>query len=106
MRRNAAEALGTTGQTDDSIVPALASLLHDEQYWVRDNAARTLAKMGTAAESAVSALQCALNDENRYVRFNVAMALKQIGTSTAHQVLFDNLFMSRWCPLTTRDSSF
>ena len=106
VRRNAAEALGTTGQIDDSIVPALASLLHDEQYWVRDNAARTLAKMGTAAESAVSALQCALNDENRYVRFNVAMALKQIGTSMAHQVLFDNLFMSRWCPLTTRDSSF
>ena len=106
VRRNATEALGTIGQTDGSIVPALASLLQDKQYWVRDNAARTLAKMGAAAESAVTALQCALSDENRYVRFNAAMALKQIGTPTAHQVLFDNLFMSRWCSLTTRDSSF
>jgi len=51
-------------------------------------------------------LQLALNDENRYVRFNAALALREIGTRRAQEILFDYLFTSRWCPLTTSDSTF
>ncbi len=112
VRRNATESLGNIGLSNqdyslaDEQAAALSQLLRDEHYWVRDNAVRSLAKMGSHAESATPLLQLALNDENRYVRFNAALALKQIGTPEAQQILFDHLFMSRWCSLTTSDSSF
>ena len=115
VRRNAAEAIGnlnsrTLTSEDQEFTQeqalALGQLLHDDHYWVRDNAARGLAKMGYAAEPAIFDLGLALNDQNRYVRFNAALALKQVGTPSAHEMLLDHLFVSRWCPLTTKHSSF
>lgn len=116
VRRHAAEALGVIGQSmveegDDSFlsthsVPALVDLLGDDHYWIRDNAARSLAKMGPIAQAAMPALLTTLDDENRYVRFHAALALKQLGTSEARELLFDHLFTSRWCPLTSQGSAY
>ena len=113
VRRNSAESLGNIGsiETDDYSLSeeqslALGQLLNDEYYWVRDNAARSLAKMGDQAEPAIPLLQLALNDKNRYVRFNAAHALKEIGTPQTQEILFDHLFISRWCPLTNQASPF
>jgi len=112
VRRNAAESLGNIEfkNGDHSFAEkqtlALSQLLKDEHYWVRDNAARSLAKMGPKAKQAIPSLQLALNDENRYVRFNAALALREIGTQRAREILFDHLFTSRWCSLTTPDSAF
>jgi hypothetical protein len=106
VRRHAAEAVGIIGQPAENTVPALVDLLRDEQYWIRDNAARSLAKLGPAAEAAIPALLPVLNDENRYVRFHAALALKQLGTPQARNLLFDHLFASRWCPLTSKRSAY
>ena len=112
VRRNAVESLGNISLSSESQsliekkAVSLGKLLQDKYYWVRDNAARSLAKMGNRAELAIPLLQSALNDENRYVRFNAALALKQIGTAEAQQILFDQLFVSRWCPITTSESPF
>ena len=103
VRRHAAEALGLVGQPTQDTVPGLITLLRDAHYWVRDNAARALARIGPAAGAAVPALRAALSDENRYVRFHAALALKQIETPEAKNALFDCLFTSRWCPLTTKE---
>jgi len=54
---------------------------------------------------AVDALKDALKDENRYVRGDAVHALHRIGTPEAKDVLLRFLVMSRWCPLTTREST-
>ena len=112
VRRHAAEGLGLIGQqVSDEIdlsetVQVLTSGLQDDYYWVRDNAARALAKLGTRAEPAIPTLVAQLEDENRYVRFHAALALKQIKTSEAQDALFNHLFASRWCVLTTRGTPY
>ena len=112
VRRHAAEGLGLIGQqVSDEIdlsetVQVLTSELQDDYYWVRDNAARALAKLGTRAEPAIPTLVAQLEDENRYVRFHAALALKQIKTSEAQDALFNHLFASRWCVLTTRGTPY
>ena len=112
VRRNATEGLGIIGQqvsedTDLSeAVHVLTTRLSDEHYWVRDNAARSLAKLGTLAEPAIPTLVAQLEDENRYVRFHAAVALKQIQTPEAQDALFNHLFASRWCALTTRGTPY
>ena len=112
VRRNATESLGNISlkHGNQSLIEKqatnLGKILLDEHYWIRDNAARSLAKMGGQAEPAVVPLTCALSDENRYVRFNAALALKRIGTPKAQDILFDHLFTSRWCPMTTPDSPY
>ena len=116
VRRHAAEALGVIGQSmveegdsaflSTNSVPALVALLEDDHYWVRDNALRSLAKIGPIAQTAMPALLRTLDDENRYVRFHAALALKQLGTPEARELLFDHLFTSRWCSLTSQDSAY
>ncbi|MCG9134791.1 HEAT repeat domain-containing protein [Candidatus Poribacteria bacterium] len=112
VRRHATEALGLIGQqvADEmdmsETVQVLTNGLGDDYYWVRDNAARSLAKLGTRAESAIPTLVEQLEDENRYVRFHAALALKQIKTPEAQDALFNHLFTSRWCTLTTRGAPF
>ena len=112
VRRHATEGLGLIGQlvsedTDLSeIIRVLTDGLRDDHYPVRDNAARALAKLGTLAKPATSALIEQLEDEDRYVRFHAALALKQIQTPEAQDALFNHLFTSRWCALTTNDTPF
>ena len=112
VRRHATEGLGLIGQqVSDEIdlsetVQVLTNGLHDDYYWIRDNAARALAKLGTHAEPAIPTLVSQLEDENRYVRFHAALALKQIKTPEAQDALFNHLFTSRWCELTTRGTPY
>ena len=112
VRRHATEGLGLIGQlvSDEmdlsETVQVLATGLSDDHYPVRDNAARALAKLGTLAEPAMPTLITQLEDEDRYVRFHAALALKQINTSEAQDALFNHLFASRWCALTTRETPF
>ena len=112
VRRHAVEGLGLIGQqvaeeTDlDETVQVLTDALRDDYYWVRDNAARALAKLGPLAEPAMPVLVPLLEDENRYVRFHAALALKQIETREAQDALFEHLFATRWCSLTTRGTPY
>ncbi len=112
VRRHAYEGLGIIGQqVDDSSelsesVQVLSDGLNDAYYWVRYNASRTLAILGPLSEPALPNLVSQLEDENRYVRFNAALALKQINTTESLQILFNHLFSSRWCALTTRDTPY
>ena len=112
VRRNATEGLGLIGQqVSEAIdlseaVEVLKNGLRDDSYSVRDNAARSLAKLGRAAEPAIPALVAQLEDENRYVRFHAAVALKQIKTPEAQEALFNYLFSSRWCALTTNETPY
>ena len=112
VRRNATEGLGLIGQQVSEnidlseMIQVLTTRLQDDHYAVRDNAARSLAKLGVLAEPAVSTLITQLEDEDRYVRFHAALALKQIQTPAAQDALFNYLFTSRWCALTTSDTPF
>ena len=106
VRLHVAEALGTTSQLEPTAVPALALALQDENERVRCNAALALVRLGPHAKDAVPALQAALSDENRYVRGDAAHVLHRIGTAEAKDVLLHFLITSRWCPLTTRESTY
>ena len=112
VRRHATEGLGLIGQQVSEemdlseVVEVLTTRLQDNYHWVRDNAARSLAKLGTLAAPAIPRLVAQLEDENRYVRFHAALALKQIKTPEAQDALFNHLFASRWCALTTNDTPY
>ena len=112
VRRHATEGLGLIGQqvAEDvdlsETVQVLTDSLGDDYYWIRDNAARSLAKLGARAEPAIPTLVAQLEDQNRYVRFHAALALKQIKTPEAQDALFNHLFTSRWCELTTRGTPY
>ena len=112
VRRHATEGLGLIGQqVSENVdlsetVQVLTDGLGDDYYWIRDNAARSLAKLGTRAEPAMPTLVAQLEDQNRYVRFHAALALKQIKTPEAQDALFNHLFTSRWCELTTRGTPY
>ena len=105
VRSHAAEALGTTGQQSDTAAPALIAASQDAEESVRRNAVFALARLGPHAKSAVNALKNVLFDENRYVRGDAVHALLRIGTKEASDVLLCHLTMSRWCPLTNREST-
>ncbi len=112
VRRHAIEGLGIIGQhvvKENDLGEAVQMLiggLQDDYYWVRDNAARALAKLGVLSEPAIPTLITKLKDENRYVRFHAALALKEIKTPVAQEALFNHLFASRWCSLTTRGTPY
>ena len=112
VRRNAVESIGILAQEVDNdidlttTVNTLDEAMGDEYYWVRYNASRSLAMLGPIAEPALPTLKAQLEDENRYVRFNAALALKEINTKEAQEVLFNHLFSTRWCSLTTRDTPY
>ena len=112
VRRHAIEGLGIVGQQMgenadlEQTVQVSIKGLSDEHYWVRYNAARTLAKLGPLSEPALPNLIAQLEDENRYVRFHAVLALKQIDTPEAREAVFNHLFSTRWCALTTRDTPY
>ncbi len=112
VRRHAMEGLGIIGQKvkeDVDFGPTVQVLTEgvtDELYWVRYNATRSLAQLGSVSEPAIPTLVEQLEDDNRYVRFNAAMALKAIDTPEARELLYNHLFSTRWCALTTRETPF
>ena len=106
VRAQAAEALGTIAQTDADAAPALAEALGDENDTVRRNAAFSLVRLGPHAEEAIPALRDVLYDEDRYVRGDAAQALLRIGTPQAREAVLPFLETSRWCPLTTKESTY
>ena len=58
------------------------------------------------AAPATEGLVAALDDGNRYVRNHAVEALQRVGTPEARQALYDFLTVSRWCPITNRESTF
>ena len=107
VRRYLAEAFGSLGQAAAPTVPVLCDMLtSDDDGHARFEAALALAQIGPLASEAVPVLSRAFTDENRYVRDNVVLALKRIDTPEAESALFDYLLMTRWCPITNRESTF
>ena len=106
VRRYLAEAFGSLGQAAAPAVPVLCDMLaSDDDGQARFEAALALAQIGPLASDAIPVLASAFTDENRYVRDNAVLALKRIDTPEAETALFDYLLMTRWCPITNRDST-
>lgn len=106
VRRYSVDALGSIGPGASEAVPVLSDMLAaDSDEQVRFDSALALAQLGPASSDAIPVLADALRDGNRYVRDNSVLALKRIGTPAAESALFDYLLMSRWCPMTHRDST-
>ena len=106
VRSHAIEALGTTSQSSSLAVPGLIQALEEAHDGVRRNAVFALARIGKNAADAVNGLQNVLFDPNRYVRGDAVHALHRIGTPAAKAVLLRYLETTRWCPLTSRQSTF
>jgi HEAT repeat protein len=106
VRRQVADGIGIVGAKSTAGVPALVTALKDPDEWVRRNASVSLMRLGSNAAEATSALVDALEDANRYVRAHAVTALLRIGTPQSTQHALDFLMTSRWCPTTTRDSTF
>lgn len=122
VRQHAAEALGMIRRPASLIVPALAEALGDDDNYVRFTAGLALARIGPEAAAAVPALERALHDGDlapspmlgsakadqgaRYVSAIAATALQRIRTDEALNVLLPFLQTARWCPVTTKVSTF
>jgi HEAT repeat protein len=106
VRCNVVEAIGMIGSPTEAAVTGLIRGLQDSDVQTRFMSGLSLARMGAAAEAAVPHLERALDDENRYVRAHAAEALRYIGTEQAKDILIKDLFHSRWCSTTTKDSAF
>ncbi len=106
VRQNVADAIGQIKLNADRAVPALIDLMKDEDSQVRYNTAYALARFGADAQAAIPALADAFYDENRYVQGHAAIALEQIGTPEALHTLLHWLQASRWCPVTTAQSTY
>ena len=106
VRSHTIEALGTTSQSSSVAVPAIVKALEDENDGVRRNAVFALARIGKDAPGAVEGLQNVLFDANRYVRGDAVHALYRIGTPAAKSALLRYLETTRWCPVTSKESTF
>jgi len=106
VRRQLADALGQIQRQPALAVPALTRLLQDSDAQTRFNAAYGLAKFREQAAPALDTLTAALDDENRYVRGHATIALEQLGTPEALKTLLHHFQTTRWCPITTRESTF
>jgi hypothetical protein len=106
VRRIVAEALGYIARDPQTAVPALRGLLKDEDPQARYEAAYGLARFGRRAAAAVPDLVAALRDENRYVSGHSASALQRIDAPQARQALLEFLSAARWCPATTKESTY
>ena len=105
VRSRAAEALGTVSQGESTAIPALNAALQDKDERVRRDAIFALARIGSHAVDTVDALGGMFSDDNRYVRGDAVHALYRIGTPEAKETLLRFLMRTRWCPLTSREST-
>ena len=106
VRSHTIEALGTTSQSSSTAVPGLVKALKDPNDGTRRNAVFALARIGQNATEAVEGLKNVLFDGNRYVRGDAVHALYRIGTPAAKAALIRYLETTRWCPLTSKESTF
>ena len=106
VRSHTIEALGTTSQSSAIAVPGLVKALEDPNDGARRSAVFALARIGKDADGAVEGLQNMLFDDNRYVRGDAVHALYRIGTPAAKAALLHYLETTRWCPLTSKESTF
>ncbi|MDP7280385.1 MAG: HEAT repeat domain-containing protein [Candidatus Poribacteria bacterium] len=113
VRSKAAESLGIISSADSAsdsnhrsvAISALSEALTDSHDRVRQNASMALCRVAPQSDTPVPALKRALTDENRYVRGNATHVLRRIDTPMAREVLIDYLVQSRWCSLTTKEST-
>lgn len=122
VRQHVVEALGMIKQPCELTVPALGKSLHDEDVYVRFLSGLALARIGPDAAAAVPDLEKALHDDTlsaslmlsssradkgaRYVSAISATALQRIRTNEALDVLLPFLQTAKWCPVTTKVSTF
>ena len=78
-RYAAIDDLGERRQAADSVVPALAKLLKDDDPKVRWRSARSLGDYGELAKPAANDLRNLLNDKDRIVQYHAALALGKTG---------------------------
>ena len=106
VRSHTVEALGTTSQSSSIAVPGLVKALEDPDDGVRRSAVFALARIGKDADGAVEGLQNVLFDANRYIRGDAVHALYRIESPKAKSVLLRHLQTTRWCPITSSESTF
>jgi HEAT repeat protein len=122
VRQHVVEALGQIRQPTELTVPALSKSLQDEDVYTRFLSGLALARIGPDAAAAVPALAQALHDETlskslmlgkskddrgaRYVSAIASTALQRIRTDEALDVLLPFLQTAKWCPVTTKVSTF
>jgi HEAT repeat protein len=92
----AAHTLGLLGTKAQSSIPALSSLIQDENADIRFAAAQVLGEIGT--EAVVPALTTALQDKDENVRVSAAVAFQKIGriAKPAKAALIDALWDGNW----------
>ncbi|OPA73795.1 phytanoyl-CoA dioxygenase [Paenibacillus selenitireducens] len=130
VRRNAIEALGMIGNVGGEAVPALSRALVDSlcdetddqtksndmyenmQSYITNKlgytAALSLLRIGKEGDAlqVVRSLEKALNSKDRYVRAYASEALTHLRTAEAVDALIRYYRTSRWCPDTSKASTF
>ncbi|MGO4274260.1 HEAT repeat domain-containing protein, partial [Paenibacillus sp. TAF58] len=135
VRRNAVESLGMLKNADEQVVTALAKVLKDslrsetdgtaeliptdsKKSYVSDQpyitnkvgytAALSLLRTGNVGDvkEAVRSLEQALYSKDRYVRAYAAETLTHLRTDEAVDILIRYYRTSRWCPDTSKASTF
>jgi HEAT repeat protein len=135
VRRNAVESLGMLKQAGDQVVSALAKVLKDSLRYETDDAsesdqpeskksyesdqpyitnkvgytaALSLLRTGKSGDvkDAVRSLEQALYSKDRYVRAYAAETLTHLRTDDAVDILIRYYRTSRWCPDTSKASTF
>lgn len=130
VRRNAIEALGMIGNASGEVVPALSQALVDsllgeavereqssdmyvnKQKYISNKigytAALSLLRTGKDGDAGqvVRSLEKALHSKDRYVRAYASEALTHLRTAEAVDVLIRYYRTSRWCPDTSKASTF
>ncbi|GAB6931026.1 hypothetical protein JCM10914A_50090 [Paenibacillus sp. JCM 10914] len=130
VRRNAIEALGMIGNEDGDVCPALAQVLEDslreesegtigsdgvdvsQQGYILNKLGytATLSLLRTVRDQdvpiVIRSLEQALHSEDRYVRAYAFETLTHLRTPEAIDVLIRYYRSARWCPDTTKVSTF
>ena len=114
IKYNAVEALGNicNGVSNEQILSnvslGLVQALSDNDEQTRFRACLSMIQIANKVSSPIvlEALETALDDSNRYVRGYAVLALERMGTKESLAILVKELMMSRWDPLTTKNTQF
>ena len=83
VRRSAAYALGTFGDTAIKALPSLRTVLRDPAPMVKQNAAWAVGKLGDSSEETMRELAALLSDDSPLVRRLTATALGELNARPA-----------------------